>query len=162
MDDDKVTEVSQNSTIRITDDMISAGLGSGQFSVYGKRLGLAQLSFYLHNASTDAHDEGAELVYDGYRVIVLREESIQDTIYTIGIIVFAITIYLGFGCQINLSVVWSTCRRPVAVLIGLSCQYIVMPLVSYFLLFCTYIVPLIVILIPAQLTPNIESTSNQC
>ena len=127
VDDDKVAEITENATIAITDDMISGNLGYGGFRVRGKRLGLAELSFYVHEENAD---EGADLAYEGYSVIVLRERDVWDDIYRYGIICFAIIIYFGFGCQINLQTIWSICKKPVAPAIGVFCQFVIMPLVS--------------------------------
>ena len=95
----------------------------------GGRLGLAELSFYVHEGSENA-DEETDLVYDGYRVIVLRERDVWDDVYRYGIITFAIIIYFGFGCQIDLQMIWTICKKPIAPAIGVFCQFVIMPLVS--------------------------------
>ena len=144
IDDERVAEIVENATIEL-DDLVTAfneSVASGGFRVRGKRLGLAYLSFYLHEAGIEVDEENDELVYDEYRVVVLRERQLRDDIYRYGIITFACIIYFGFGCQINLSTIWTICKKPIAPAIGVTCQFVVMPLVSKIL--CVFFINVII------------------
>ena len=75
-EDDVIAEISENATIIIhcyADEFMSS------FVVLGKRLGLTDLKFYVHNEDQDYTEE--DLIYNGYEVIVLREERLVDEIY---------------------------------------------------------------------------------
>ena len=50
--------------------------------------------------------------------------------FEIGIIVLAVILYIGFGCAVDLQIIWKVIKRPIAPAIGFLSQFVVMPLVS--------------------------------
>lgn len=66
-----------------------------------------------------------------YLVAVLRSPTVlqQSFPYLIGIIV-SIN-YISMGCQIDVSLIITTLKKPLAPLLGIACQFLFMPLVSY-------------------------------
>ena len=49
--------------------------------------------------------------------------------FEIGIIVLAVILYIGYGCAIDLQIIWKVIKRPIAPAIGFLSQFVVMPLV---------------------------------
>ena len=78
----------------------------------------------------DPKRPGSTVVGPGYRVIVLRHRRVVDDVFRYGIIVLACVLYIGFGCKIDLEIIWTILRRPLSPAIGMGCQFILMPLVS--------------------------------
>ena len=101
-------------------------------TIRGVSLGRTTLDFYIHPEMTLNPTDAtrSKLILSGYRVGVLRLTSGWDTAFIVitGIMVGFIT--LGMGCGLELDVIWTTLKRPIAPGIGLACQYCVMPLVS--------------------------------
>lgn len=66
-----------------------------------------------------------------YLVAVLRSPTVlqQSFPYLIGTIV-SIN-YITMGCQIDLKLIGDTLKKPLAPLLGIACQFLFMPLVSY-------------------------------
>ncbi|KAL1426801.1 hypothetical protein MTO96_018025 [Rhipicephalus appendiculatus] len=66
-----------------------------------------------------------------YLVAVLRSPTVlqQSFPYLIGIIV-SIN-YISMGCQIDVNLIITTLKKPLAPLLGIACQFLFMPLVSY-------------------------------
>ena len=63
-------------------------------------------------------------------LVVVRIPRPIDVIFRVVITVFLITVTLGFGCKLDIDVVKKSLKKPIAVSIGLGCQYLIMPLVS--------------------------------
>ena len=54
----------------------------------------------------------------------------EEAIFEIGIIVLAVILYIGFGCLIDLKIIWSVIKRPIGPGIGFLSQFVAMPLVG--------------------------------
>ena len=98
-------------------------------SIRGENLGRTTLAFYLHG-SPDPRVSPSRIVHSGYKVGVVRVPRAVDTIFTVGIAVMVSVLTLGMGCSLDITVVWSTLKKPISPAIGFSCQYLIMPLVS--------------------------------
>ncbi|KAF2361006.1 Bile acid:sodium symporter/arsenical resistance protein Acr3 [Trinorchestia longiramus] len=100
---------------------------SGDFEASGEFLGFSKLKFVLSNGSNDEELMESEEI----DVKVERGPRVLDKIFVHVVVLLVIILYVNMGCTIELDIVKSTLRRPVAPLIGLLCQYIFMPLCSY-------------------------------
>nr|KAG5690479.1 hypothetical protein BaRGS_016479 [Batillaria attramentaria] len=66
-----------------------------------------------------------------YEVVVLRQERIIDTIFTVGVVILVVVINIGMGCKLDMTVVKATLRRPLAPLTGFGSQFVIMPLTAF-------------------------------
>lgn len=66
-----------------------------------------------------------------YTINVIRKIRPVDKIFRLVIYTVQIFVAMGFGCKLDLNVVKECLVRPIAPGIGLGCQYILMPLVSF-------------------------------
>lgn len=63
-------------------------------------------------------------------VIVTRKQSIIDKIFTISVATVVAIIYINFGCALQWSELPTNFQKAIGPLIGMTGQFIVMPLVS--------------------------------
>ncbi|OWF37932.1 Ileal sodium/bile acid cotransporter [Mizuhopecten yessoensis] len=63
--------------------------------------------------------------------VINRKMSKLDLAFRIIVYFFLIFITLAFGCKLDLKVVKESVKKPIAVSVGLGCQYLVMPLLGY-------------------------------
>ena len=57
--------------------------------------------------------------------------SLEEAIFEIGLIVLAVILYIGFGCLIDLKIIWKVIKRPIGPAVGFLSQFVIMPLVRY-------------------------------
>ncbi|CAN8004043.1 unnamed protein product [Ixodes hexagonus] len=97
-------------------------------SIEGVFLGYTHLKFEL---CTPNEVEGQNCTRIRYVVAVLRDPSTLQRMfpYLIG---FMVSVnYINMGCQIDLRVVLDVLKKPIPPILGIACQFIFMPLVSY-------------------------------
>uniref|UniRef100_A0A4D5RL41 Putative sodium-bile acid cotransporter n=1 Tax=Ixodes scapularis TaxID=6945 RepID=A0A4D5RL41_IXOSC len=97
-------------------------------SIEGVFLGYTHLKFELCSPDDIG---GANCTRLRYVVAVLRDPSLLQRIfpYLIG---FMVSVnYINMGCQIDLMVVLEVLKKPIPPILGIACQFIFMPLVSY-------------------------------
>ncbi|XP_046424348.1 kinase D-interacting substrate of 220 kDa B isoform X3 [Neodiprion fabricii] len=68
---------------------------------------------------------------DALSVIVIREERIIDTLFTVFVAVMVSIMYINFGAAMDWPLCKRTLKRPIGPTIGFVCQFIWMPLLSY-------------------------------
>lgn len=68
-------------------------------------------------------------------VRVTRDKDLISKIFVASVIVIVCLTYINMGSALDLDVVLEVIKRPVAPAIGIFCQYVVMPLVSFTFLF---------------------------
>ena len=66
---------------------------------------------------------------------VLRLPTYLDPIFTFTILIWLVISYITMGSKMDLRSVWSKLNPPWAVLIGMFCQFIVMPALAFGLAF---------------------------
>ncbi|KAK3864006.1 hypothetical protein Pcinc_030267 [Petrolisthes cinctipes] len=122
IDPDKVSvsQISEESDGNYT------GLG-GSFNLTGRFLGFTRVRLVL----SDGKNDSELMVSDPVNVKVQRGHRVLNTIFIHVVIAMVMVAYINMGCAIDLKVIKETLRRPVAPAIGLFCQYLFMPLVSY-------------------------------
>lgn len=64
-------------------------------------------------------------------IIVKRPERVIDIVFTASVAIFVSIMYINFGCAMDWSVCHETLKRPIGPAIGLFCQFLFMPLVSF-------------------------------
>jgi len=64
-----------------------------------------------------------------YQVSVMREERFIDHLFLGLVSLMVICANVGMGCKIDLAIVKEVLTKPIAPVIGFSCQYLIMPLV---------------------------------
>lgn len=100
--------------------------------MFGRTVGLATITMNVVYKNPDENNPCQKelLVTTGYPVSVPRAPKLELSIFKYGTIFFLVILNFGFGCTLNLDIVKSILRRPIAPAVGFSCQYILMPLVS--------------------------------
>lgn len=63
-------------------------------------------------------------------VVVIRKQRIIDKVFTISVAALVTIIYINFGCALQWTNLWSIIKSPAGPLIGLTGQFLVMPVVS--------------------------------
>ena len=82
------------------------------------------------NSAHGLEDGGWRQLGIRYHVSVIREKRAVDTVFLAVILIIVLLANVGMGCKIDVEVVKEVLRRPIAPLIGLLCQYLLMPGVS--------------------------------
>ncbi|KAJ8920283.1 hypothetical protein NQ315_011944 [Exocentrus adspersus] len=96
---------------------------TGSFNVSGNFLG--QTSIVCRNLKTNEQAETS------LKIVVVRKHRVIDTVFTISVAVLVSIIYINFGCAINWWEFPVILKRPFGPIIGMSGQFILMPLLSY-------------------------------
>lgn len=68
-------------------------------------------------------------IEDKFDLVVAREPRSMDSLFLLFLLIFITTLNFGFGCSLNLDLVRTILRRPIAPAIGFACQFCIMPLV---------------------------------
>ncbi|XP_048504994.1 ileal sodium/bile acid cotransporter-like [Athalia rosae] len=68
---------------------------------------------------------------EALEVIVIREERVIDTLFTVCVAVLVSVLYINFGCAMDWDICQRTLKKPVGPTIGFFCQFLYMPLLSY-------------------------------
>ena len=96
-----------------------------------KRLGVVTMTFtvkYLNEDPDDPCSKEVEIKGD-YELKIVRAPAIEEKIFLYGTSLFLIVLNFGFGCNLDLEIVKSIIKKPIAPGVGFCCQYILMPLV---------------------------------
>ena len=157
--DDTVAEVIANVTGDDDDDYAVATTRDESdhgFRVRARLMGRTYITFYARTSSSSSSsssslgDGNASMTYhDGkvtshtvvagdawvevrhkYPVSVIRKQMLVDKIFIYLLTAIVVGVNIGMGCAVDLAVVRSVLRRPVAPAIGLCSQFLFMPLVS--------------------------------
>ena len=126
-DDMEIALVTAQPSIEIpAGDEVFESNGSS-FTILGEWIGRTTLSFNFINEATDEIDQSDPNQYD---VAVVRPDRIEDDIfeYSLGLIIVINNV--GFGCKFDWKIAKFVFSRPLAVIIGVCGQYVVLPLVS--------------------------------
>lgn len=102
------------------------GTIEGSFNITGKFLGFTKIKMVLSNGNDEELVESEPV-----KVQVQRGHRVLDKIFIHVVIALVIVVYINMGCAIDLQVIKTILRKPVAPLIGLASQYLFMPLFSY-------------------------------
>lgn len=68
---------------------------------------------------------------EDFEVVVTREDTVLNTIFTATVIVLVCLANVAMGCKTDILVVRETLRKPIAPVTGLLSQFIIMPMVSF-------------------------------
>lgn len=75
-----------------------------------------------------------EIVSDAFNVTIMRMQRTIDKMFVNVIWAMIVLSSTGFGCTIDLKIIWSIMKRPLAPAVGFTCQFLFMPLVCLHLL----------------------------
>jgi len=134
--DPGIAEVSSGRVISFQCEPLSSSNAS-QFSIIGRFLGRTVINVETLNATQPANDvhrpsqtaTNYSFPVADYHVSVVRSVRFIDHLF-LGLVSFmVICANVGMGCKIDLAVVKEVLTKPIAPVIGFSCQYIIMPLV---------------------------------
>ena len=99
---------------------------SNGFLVHGEFMG--QTSVTVRDKTSGNKSESGDL-----KVIVRRKQSTLSTIFTVSVAVLVTLNYINMGCALDSKIVGSVLRHPVAPAVGILSQYLIMPIMAYFL-----------------------------
>ncbi|XP_011062801.1 PREDICTED: ileal sodium/bile acid cotransporter-like isoform X2 [Acromyrmex echinatior] len=99
---------------------------SGIFNITGVFLGRTTLTFTITEMGIKEDQEVAVIT-------VIREERTIDSVFTASVAILVSILYINFGCAIDWNVCRNTLRRPIGPAIGFFCQFLIMPLLSFFI-----------------------------
>ncbi|CAH1775302.1 unnamed protein product [Owenia fusiformis] len=133
-----IVDIIRNRTTLFTDAAIGSVIPSS-FTIRGNRLGRTTLRVTIHHVPPEQScSEGGktpcitkgELV-TRYRVAIIREERVEQTIFTVGLAIIVIILTVMMGCSVDLKIIWEVLKKPIAPAIGFLCQFILMPLLGF-------------------------------
>lgn len=75
---------------------------------------------------------------DVLMIVVVKGKPLLTRIFTISVAVLVSLTYVNMGCSLDMDIVKSVIKKPIAPAVGLICQYICMPLVSIFFIHFIY------------------------
>ena len=131
-DDTDVVQVVTDQKNPVIPQLEALASNTSNFTVRGEWIGRAALSFNFENTDTGRNDQ---INSDAYDVTVVRPDRIEDDIfeYSLGLIIMVNNV--GFGCKFDWKIAKYVFSRPLAVIIGVCGQYVVLPLVSKWIFF---------------------------
>lgn len=94
------------------------------FNITGKFLGFTKVKAEIRTSKKVL----TETVLD---VSIVRKKTIQSKVFSYSVAILVSLAYINMGCAMDLEVVRETIKKPIGPLIGILCQYLVMPLLSY-------------------------------
>ena len=97
------------------------------FTIKGEWIGRTTLSFDFHNEDTNKADQVNK---NTYNVAVVRPDRIEDDIFQYGLGLMIMVNNIGFGCKFDWKIAKLVFKKPLAVIIGVCGQYVLLPLVS--------------------------------
>lgn len=110
--------------------------GSFQVILKGNELGITQLHLTAYKSGENIPIESVPAVSmskeltKNFTVSVLKERGKDNEVFRYIVAFVLIVLSMGFGCALDLGIVKESVKKPIALLIGFSCQYALMPLVS--------------------------------
>lgn len=54
-----------------------------------------------------------------------------ETAFIVGVAVLLVLALFSLGCKLDYTIIWKNFRRPVNLLIGMACQFVIMPLIAF-------------------------------
>ncbi|KAH9499719.1 hypothetical protein Btru_077657 [Bulinus truncatus] len=111
-------------------------LGNISISVSGKLPGRTQLILCAMPSNDSAlFKKGSEdpCVSDKmyYKLFVERRQRPIDVVFNIVLVLLVVLTNIGMGAKIDLNVMKTELKRPIAPAIGLCCQFLIMPMVAF-------------------------------
>lgn len=97
-----------------------------QLQIEGLFLGRTVLQVRLHTPGPNG-TLTADFRYD---IAVKRRHRPVDTIFIIMVSVMVCIANIGMGCKVELQVIKEVLKKPIAPIIGFTCQFLIMPVVS--------------------------------
>nr|XP_054774300.1 ileal sodium/bile acid cotransporter-like [Lytechinus pictus] len=96
--------------------------------IHARLISISELRVrFKADASEDVLKVGSQTI------AVKRIPSILQTIYIYTLMVWIVLSYLSMGGTMDLQVIWARVRRPWGVIIGIFCQFIIMPVMTYYI-----------------------------
>ncbi|XP_041455612.1 solute carrier family 10 member 6-like [Lytechinus variegatus] len=94
--------------------------------IEGRAISLEKLEVYFQPSGSD------DLIELGQQTIgVKRVPTILQAVYVYIILAWIVLSYLSMGGSMNPKDIWKKIRRPYGILIGIFCQFIIMPAMTY-------------------------------
>lgn len=100
----------------------------GNFTITGKFIGRDRIFVELHRPNLIVEKSRESL-----QVIVSRNITLIDNLFTIFVALFVTVIYINFGAALDLTVLKQILIRPVGPAIGFVGQFLIMPVLSFFI-----------------------------
>lgn len=88
------------------------------------------------DGETDVQTDDSDAPHISYTVTIVRKIRPVDSIFRVVVYCVQIFVATGFGAKLDLQVVKECLFKPIAPAIGLGSQFLLMPLVSFHMMFC--------------------------
>ncbi len=137
IEDKSIVDVIGNKTFNFDNNLANYESLNNSFKLKGKFLGhtwlqiIKKYNSIIDNSDLNYENEKSERL----AISVIRPMSQITKIFTISVAVLVSINYINMGCALDLNVVLSVLKRPIAPAIGFVCQYAFMPLVNNYQLF---------------------------
>jgi len=142
IEDKSIVDVIGNKTFNFDNNLANYESLNYTFKLKGKFLGHTWLQVIkkYNSVVNNSIVNNPDLNYENEKseklaISVVRPMSQITKIFTISVAVLVSINYINMGCALDLSVVFSVLKRPIAPAIGFVCQYGFMPLVNNYQLF---------------------------
>lgn len=99
---------------------------NGSFILTGKFLGHTYVRIKAISKSEFSDDVSEQL-----KISVIRKESMLSKVFIVSVATLVSLNYINMGCAIDMNIILAVLKKPVAPVIGFSCQYVFMPLIAY-------------------------------
>ncbi|KAL7644141.1 UNVERIFIED_CONTAM: hypothetical protein RMT77_004965 [Armadillidium vulgare] len=99
--------------------------GRGYFNVTAVFLGLNELNITIYDKDNNT------LGWDSMDITVILSYDKINRIFTIALTVLLFTQYINMGATIDLQIVKGIVKKPIGPLVGIFCQYVLMPLFAF-------------------------------
>lgn len=93
--------------------------------IKGKFLGIVDMNLYLQDSASASYIVAAYLVKCG------KANRALNDVFTYALLAWLAISYITMGTKMDLKIIWGNLRRPVAVLIGMGCQFLIMPALAF-------------------------------
>lgn len=102
------------------------GTYDGSFEVHAEFMGTTHIFVEIQNKIDGTAEKSSTIL----PLIIIREETVLNHIFTGSVATLVSILYINFGAALDLSVLKGIIKRPIGPAIGFFGQFIVMPVVS--------------------------------
>ena len=125
-----IVELVHGSSVTVCEGL-SPNASLPHLTVRGLRMGRTSLECRIDNGVRGRDNVTMWTPLQGkYKIAVIREPHVLDPFFFGLISIIVVCVNIGMGCALDLEVVKTVLRRPVAPAIGFFSQFLVMPIVS--------------------------------
>lgn len=103
------------------------GNWNGSFEVHAEFMGTTHVFVEIQNKINGTSEKSDKIL----PLIIIREETVLNHIFTGSVATLVSTLYINFGAALDISVLKGIIKKPIGPAIGFFGQFIIMPVVSF-------------------------------